>query len=162
MKSIKTILLIAAAMSFIIMAGGGTYEHLAVVPKWKIAPPASLTMFQGPYGLAPGNFWMLIHPVTLALLVAALIANWKTARRKYIVIHLSVYIAILICTATYYVPELISITHTPYQPIANDDLIARAALWEKLSLVRMPVCFAIAGILLFSLTKGNEVNNRES
>lgn len=156
MKSVKTILLIAASISFIIVAGGATYEHLCVVPKWKLGPPASLIMFQGPYGLAPGNFWMLIHPVTLALLVSALIANWKTARRKYIIIPLSVYVLILIITSIYFVPELMAITKTAYQPISNDGLIARSALWEKLSLVRLAVCVVIAGVLLFSLTKGNE------
>jgi hypothetical protein len=155
-KNMKTILLILASISFIIIIGGATYEHVAVVPIWKIAPPASLTMFQGEYGLYPGNFWMSIHPITLVLLIAALIANWKTAGRKYIVIPLAGYVAILIITAIYFVPELMSITGTPYQPVADSGLVARAALWEKLSLIRGVLLIGAAATLLFSLTKTNE------
>ena len=156
MKSIRTILLIAASISFMIVLGGGVYEHLAVVPQWKQAPPASLTMFQGEYGLDPGNFWMLIHPVSIVLLVAALATNWRTARRKYIGITLLVYAIIIAVTATYFVPELVSIIRTTYQDIKDSSLVARANLWEKLSLLRLVIILAVAGTLLFSLTKGNE------
>src|SRR5687768_10544311 len=79
---IKTLLLILGSISFIIVIGGATYEHAAVVPVWASAVPASLAMFQGEYGLAASNFWIPIHPITLALLLAALIANWRTGRRN--------------------------------------------------------------------------------
>jgi hypothetical protein len=60
----KTFLLIFGCISFIIVIGGATYEHAAVVPRWTAAVPASLAMFQGDYGLAPANFWIAIHPIT--------------------------------------------------------------------------------------------------
>ncbi len=69
------LLLSLAILSYIIVIGGATYEHLAVVPQWTAAPPASLAMFQGTYGLQAQNFWIPIHPVTLILMGAALIAN---------------------------------------------------------------------------------------
>jgi hypothetical protein len=156
MKSIKTILLILAAILFIIVIGGGVYEHIAVVPKWKQAPPESLAMFQGKYGLNPGNFWEKIHPVTLALLIAALVANWKTARKKYILITIAGYAVALVVTFLYFVPELLSIIHTPYQAVADNGLIKRAGTWEILSLIRLAYCFALAMVLLYALTKGYE------
>lgn len=155
-SSYRIYLLIAAAMSFMIVIGGGVYEHMNIVPKWKLAPPASLTMFQGEYGINPGNFWQLIHPVTLILLIAALIANWKTVRRKYILINITGYAIILIITFTYFVPELLAIIQTPYEPAANNDLVSKAGLWEKLSLARLVFMIVIAVILLRGLTKGNE------
>ncbi|MBC7874423.1 MAG: hypothetical protein H7Y01_10525 [Ferruginibacter sp.] len=160
MKSTKTILLILASISFIIVIGGAVYEHLAVVPKWKQAPPASLTMFQGEYGLNPGVFWQMIHPVTLALLIAALLANWKTGRRKYIIIPITGYALALIITFFYFVPELLSIIQAPFATVADKSLVARANMWEILSLVRLVYILALAFSLLFSLTKGNE--NKET
>ena len=156
MKSIRTLLLISGCISFVIVLGGAVYEHLNMVPRWKLAPPASLTMFQGKYGIDAPRFWKLIHPIALSLMLASLITNWKTARRKYILSSVGAYVLVLIITFIYFVPELILIMQTPYQPVTDNGLVSRANTWEKLSLVRMVFIFGIAGILLFALTKGNE------
>lgn len=149
-------LLILAAISFVTVIGGGIYEHLAIVPRWKLAPPASLTMFQGPYGLNQGIFWQLIHPATLLLLISALAVNWKNARKKYILVVIAAYVVTGIVTFLYFVPELLSIIKTTYQVTVDQNLVARAATWEKLSLVRMVFMIAMAIVLLSSLTKANE------
>ena len=156
MKSIRTLLLISGCISFVIVLGGAVYEHLNMVPRWKLAPPASLTMFQGEYGINAPRFWKLIHPIALSLMLASLITNWKTARRKYILSSVGAYVLVLIITFIYFVPELILIMQTPYQPVTDNGLVSRANTWEKLSLMRMVFIFGIAGILLFALTKGNE------
>ena len=156
MKSIRSILLIMACISFVMVIGGGAYEHLNIIPRWKLAPPASLSMFQGEYGIDEGRFWKLIHPVTLVLMLASLIANWKTARKKYILVSLIGYFLVLLITAVYFVPELLSIIHTPYQPVTDNNPVARAGTWETLSLIRMIFVIGFAGVLLSALTKGNE------
>ena len=156
MKSLKTLFLILASMSFMTVIGGAIYEHIAVVPRWKLAPPASLTMVQGPYGLNSGPFWMSIHPITLVLLIAALLTNWKNPRRKFILSNIAGYALVLLCTATWFVPELMSILHTPYSIQIDERLVARADLWEKLSLLRLVFILPLAAILLLALTKGNE------
>ena len=96
---------------------------------------------------------MIIHPVTILLFVAALIANWKTSRRRQILGVLSTYIIILIITAAYFVPELLHIITSPYQEHIDKDLQSRAALWEKLSLVRLSLVVVLSVVLLSSLTK---------
>lgn len=156
MRSVKTLLLIVASISFISVIGGSIYEHLAVVPQWSKSPPGSLTMFQGDYGLNAGKFWQIIHPLTLVLWIASLIANWKTKRRKYISISLGVYVVILIITANYFVPELLSIITTKFEATVNPELVSRAKLWEKLSIARLIVIIGAAGILLYSLTVSSE------
>ncbi|MEI9947157.1 MAG: hypothetical protein WDN26_23445 [Chitinophagaceae bacterium] len=157
MRSFKIFLLIVAGTSFITVIGGAVYEHLAVVPKWKVAPPASLSMFQGEYGLDPGDFWELIHPITMILLVGCLVANWKTKRRKFIAMVIAGYILMAIVTLTYFVPELLSIIHTPYQAKVDKSLVSRAATWEKLSLLRLVFIVCLAYILLYSLTKDEDL-----
>lgn len=143
----------AAAISFIIVLGAAVYEHTAVVPRWKLAPPASLVMFQGPYGLNTAAFWKPIHPITLALLITALIANWKTARRKLLMIHLAGYVLVLAVTFIYFVPELITFMNMPYQTTIDQSLVDRAYKWEALSLVRLTFIVGMAFTLLVSLTK---------
>jgi hypothetical protein len=153
MKKSRNILLIIASISLITVIGGAVYEHLTVVPQFSSAPPSSLAMFQGKYGLDAGRFWRLIHPVTVFWLLLATIVNWKTERRKYIIWPFGSYLIILVITATYFVPELLNIIHTPFSNTVNPELKARADHWELLSLIRLGFSFILAGILLYSLTK---------
>jgi hypothetical protein len=155
---LRTILLIPACISFIIVIGGATYEHLAVVPVWVKAVPASLSMFQGEYGLAAQNFWIPIHPVTIVLLVVGLVANWRNARRGYIIATLTGYLAILAITAIYFVPELLAITQSAFSSNVDADLTRRADLWETLSLVRLGVLIVLAIVLQLGLSKRAEPN----
>ena len=155
---LRTILLIPACISFINVIGGATYEHLAVVPVWAKAVPASLSMFQGEYGLAAQNFWIPIHPVTIVLLVVGLVANWRNARRGYIIATLTGSLAMLAITAIYFVPELIAITQSDFSSNVDADLTRRADLWESLSLVRLGVLIVLAIVLQLGLIKPAEPN----
>ena len=138
---------------FSIVIGGAVYEHLNVVPTWSAAAPASLSMFQGKYGLDPELFWMLIHPLNIVFFIVTLILHWKTDRKKTISIVLISYVIILAITAIYFVPELLSIIKTPYSPIVDSELTGRARLWEMLSIVRLFVLIVLAVILFLGLTQ---------
>jgi hypothetical protein len=153
MKSAKNLLLILASLSFVSIMGAAIYEVISTTPQWSAAPPQSLTMFQGKYGLNSGLFWTIIHPVTILLLVAALFANWNNGRRKQILVVFSSYILILIMTATYFVPVLLHIITSPYQNQVDRDLQLRAALWEKLSFARLCLVVLLSVVLLSALTK---------
>ena len=150
---IRNFILILASISFIVVIGGAVYEHLALVPVWSSAVPSSLTVFQGEYALRPQNFWMLIHPVTVVLMVAALIANWASDRRALILIPLVGYLVVLGVTFFYFVPELMALTQTPFSETVDAALTARANTWETLSLVRLGFLIILAITLLSALAK---------
>ncbi|HEX2629609.1 MAG TPA: hypothetical protein VHM26_11370 [Chitinophagaceae bacterium] len=149
----KHILYSLACLSFAVVIGAAIYEHIAVVPQWSAAPPASLSMFQGKYGLNPAPFWMYIHPVTLVLFITSLIFFRKTNSRKNLLITLTGYVIILIITFIYFVPELLAITGTSYSENIDVSLAKRAQLWEKLSLVRLGTLIVLAIVLFLGLTK---------
>jgi hypothetical protein len=151
----KDILYSITCLAFAVIIGGAVYEHLNVVPQWAAAPPASLAMFQGEYGLKPELFWKIIHPVTILLFIVTLILHWRSGRRKNLLIVLSTYVVILIITSIYFVPELISITSTAYSPTPDAGLTQRAKLWEVLSIVRLVVLVILSIILFIGLTKSN-------
>lgn len=153
---VKTLLLILGCISFIIVIGGATYEHAAVVPVWSSAVPKSLSMFQGEYGLAAWKFWIPVHPVTMILLIAAMIANWSTPRRPYIIATILGYAAVLAATFTYFVPELMTLVQTTYATTIDADLTRRANLWETLSLVRLGCMVVMAVVLLLGMSKQTE------
>lgn len=149
----RTFILILGCISYIIVIGGATYEHLAVVPKWATAVPASLTMFQGEYALAAQRFWIPIHPITLLLLISALVLNWRTSRRLFIAACLVGYFTILVITALFFVPELMTLTQTAYATTVDAELTRRAQVWESLSLIRLGVLIVLAVVLLGGLSR---------
>src|SRR4028119_799519 len=142
-----------ACLSFSVVIGAAVYEHLAVVPQWSAAPPVSLSMFQGKYGLNAAAFWIPIHPVTLLLLIGALVFAWKTEGKKHVLITLTGYVIILAITGTYFVPELLSITGTAFSETIDPSLTERAGRWELLSLVRLSVLVGLAMVLFLGLTR---------
>lgn len=146
------LLLSLALLSYIIVIGGAVYEHSAMVPQWTAAPPASLALFQGAYGLKAQNFWIPIHPVTLLLMTAALMTNWRSARRRTISLSMGAYVLVLVITFSLFVPELIAITGTPYSDTVDAALQARAGKWEALSLVRLAFLIINAIVFLSALT----------
>ena len=149
----KDILYCFCCLAFSIIIGGAVYEHLNIVPTWAAAPPVSLGMFQGEYGLKPELFWKMIHPINILLFVVTLIFNWKSARRINLGLVLTVYILILVVTAIYFVPELISIISTPFSATQDPELIRRASLWETLSIIRLFLLVILAITLFLGLTK---------
>lgn len=154
----KYIIYSLACLTFSIVIGGAVYEHLAVVPQWSAAPPASLAMFQGEYGLNPGPFWMMIHPVTLLFMISTLVLFWKTPAKKNISITLISYIAILASTFIYFVPELMSIVTTPFTTVADPELTSRAQLWETLSIIRLFILIILAVIFSNGIARSSRVN----
>lgn len=150
-KLFPNILHILASIAFITIIGAAIYEHAAVVPVWSAAPPRSLSMFQGEYGLQAVNFWKPVHPVTLLLLAAALIANWRQPRRRQLLITSGGYVLVLIITGLYFVPELIAITTSTYSPAVSGDLTGRAKAWEAFSLARLSGLLMLAVVLLYGL-----------
>ncbi len=151
--NLKNIIYAAACLSFAVVVGAAIYEHIAVVPGWSAAPPASLSMFQGKYGLHPTPFWIAIHPVTLLLFAGTIILFWKTDSKPYLLTASLGYVLVLVITFVYFVPELIAITGTPFSDRIDDSLTRRAQQWESLSLVRLAVLIVLAIVAFLGLTK---------
>lgn len=70
--NVKNLILGLATACYVVVCGAGSYEHAVIVPAWTANPPASITMFHGPYALDLGRWWLKIHPVNLMLLITAL------------------------------------------------------------------------------------------
>ncbi|MCC6252926.1 MAG: hypothetical protein IT238_10740 [Bacteroidia bacterium] len=144
-------------ISYCLIIGAGINEHIALWPVAFSEPPQSLIMFQGNYALNPALFWSLIHPVTIILFLITLVLNWKTERRKYILIPMVTYMILIGITFIYFVPELKSIIGTPYSETVDLDLQQRGSLWIKLSLARLTFIAITSFILLLGLTKSEKI-----
>ena len=160
MNTFRTIVLILASISFIIVIGGSVYEHVGIVPVWTSSAPASLAMFQGEYAITPFKFWIPIHPITLGLLILALLFNWRTERRSFILTTITGYVLVIAATFFWFVPQLMTIVETAYSATIDAELTHRAQSWEFWSQVRLASMLVMAFILLFGLSKSSETLRR--
>src|SRR5215213_4736364 len=136
------------------LLGGIAYSHLVYFPVYLSALPDSAVVVNGPYGLHEAIFWMIVHPLLILSLVAALALNWKSApRRKLILISLAVYLLVLVATRIYFIPELVAFEQSPGSQVSPSEWFARGQRWQRLSWTRGAIMYAGILPLLLALTK---------
>ncbi|MCC8362143.1 hypothetical protein LK996_03515 [Lysobacter sp. A6] len=91
--TVKDISLIASIASCFTQIGAQLFAILVIVRTAIAAPPRSLAMFEGEYGYDSSLFWQTVPNITLALLVVAIIANWRTTRRNLLLLSLALFLA---------------------------------------------------------------------
>lgn len=135
-----------------VVCGGILYEHLAVVPVWARRPPTSLTMWRGEHRIRSERFWITIHPLLVALLVAALVVGWADPdMRTGLWITLIGYGVVLVITNAWFVPELMRLVKSEDGAFGEAEWRRRARRWEVLSLARGVLMFALAFPLVQAL-----------
>ena len=153
-RKVNTLILMLAVILWGTLLGGIAYSHLVYFPVYLSDLPASAVVVNGPYGLNEGIFWIIIHPLLIAALIAALVLNWKSrSRRRLIALSFVIYIAILLITLFYFVPELVLFRHSPESTIPAADWLARGRRWQRLSWLRGAIMYLAFVPLLFALTK---------
>jgi hypothetical protein len=140
------------------LLGGIAYSHLVYFPVYLSALPASAVVVNGTYGLNETRFWLIIHPLLILSLIAALALNWKSKpRRRLVLISFTIYIGVIIVTQLYFIPELVAFQRSPESSLPPEEWLARGQRWQKLSWIRGAVCYAALVPLLLALTKPAEV-----
>jgi hypothetical protein len=155
-QRLANITVFALTLFYIIMLGGGNYEHLNVTPIITSAPPKSLSMLQGPFGFNPIKFWVTFRPLTILLFITAIILNWKISsrRRQLLIASFIVDVAVTIATFTYFAPEAGVIATAPFDSTRIDTkLFERAQLWKELNLIRLMAFYLVGIMLLFVVNK---------
>jgi hypothetical protein len=136
------------------LLGGVAYSHLVYFPVYLSDLPASAVVVNGPYGLNDARFWVIIHPLLIMSLAAALVFNWNSSsRRRLIALSFVVYVIVLLVSFFYFVPELTLFKHSPESTLPATEWLARGRRWQRLSWLRGAAMYLAFVPLLFALTK---------
>ncbi len=136
------------------LLGGVVYAHLVYFPAYLSALPDSAVIVNGPYGMNEATFWVIIHPLLILSLIAALALNWRfRPRRRLISITAAVYLVVLVISQLYFIPELGAFRHSPESTLSAAEWLARGQRWQHLSWVRGAIAYAASVPLLLALTK---------
>jgi hypothetical protein len=136
------------------LLGGIAYSHLVFFPAYLSDLPGSAVLVNGPYPISETAFWVIIHPLLIISLVAALVLNWKSSsRRKLIAISFVVYVIMLLVSLYYFVPELALFRNSPQSTVPPTEWLARGRRWQRLSWLRGLAVYIAFVPLLIALTK---------
>lgn len=151
--------LIALVLFYLIMLGGGNYEHMNVTPVVTSSLPQSLHMLQGPYGFNPARFWATFRPLTILLFIACLALYWKQGPiKKLLIIAFSLDVLITLSTLLYFAPETGVILNAA-STLSIDEIADRATLWKNLNSVRLAAFYLVSVLLLFALSSNRQSNS---
>lgn len=153
-RNLGTFVLMLAIGLWGTLLGGVVYSHLVFFPAYLSDLPASAVVVTGPYGMSEGIFWVIIHPLLLVSLAAALVLNWNSRpRRQLIAISFAVYVVVLLISMFYFVPELVLFRNSAQSTVPPAEWLARGRRWQRLSWLRGLAMYVMYVPLLLALTK---------
>ena len=124
--------MIAAVTSCLIQIGAQLFALVVIASTVAEAPPRSFAMFQGEYGYNSSAFWSTVPPITFALFVIALIANWKTRRQKLLLLALTLFLVGGLVAGLFLEPVFDEMKAMGYRDEVDPVLQSRAATWYAL------------------------------
>lgn len=128
-RTLPNLSLIALIVSCFVQIGAQLFAIAVIVRTVIAAPPRSFAIFEGEYGYDSSIFWETVPTITLALFVAALIANWKTTRRNLLFASFALFLVGAAVAGLVVEPEFAKLMAIGYSDIVDTSLQSRAATW---------------------------------
>lgn len=147
----RNLTLMALIISCFLQVGGGLFAISVVVSTIIEAPPRSFALLEGEYRYDSSAFWETLPPITAMLFAIALIANWKTSRRRLVVTAFALFILGGLLAAFLLEPEFAKITETGYGDVVDPELQNRARNWYALDWAVWSIILMAGIVLLLAL-----------
>ncbi len=158
MTTARQLSLIIAIVFWATILGAIVYSHIVYFPPYLGNLPESNNLIKAEYGLHEENFWMFIHPFAILSTILTLILNWKLKQRRQLIIFcMAIYAAVIIATATYFVPELIDFAASTPENSNATNLLDRGQKWQYWSWARGVFMYLGFTLLVVGLTKNEQV-----
>ena len=148
-RYLPNLTLILLIVSCFIQAGAQLFAVSMIARVVKSAPPRSFAILEGAYRYDSSAFWEIVPPITAVLFLVALIANWKTDRRKLLLGAFTLFVIGGATAGIYLEPMFEGIKSVGYRDVVDPVLQSRAETWYAID---WGVCGIglIAGILLLA------------
>ncbi|MBB6092416.1 hypothetical protein HNQ60_001262 [Povalibacter uvarum] len=150
---LPNVTLVALAASYLIQIGAGFFALATIARTVSSAPPRSLAVLHGAYPYDSSVFWQTVPPITGALFLLAIIANWRTQRRSLLLGALAVFVLAGVVTVAYLDPLFADIVATGYRDTVDSALQRRAASWYAFDWGIRCIEVTAGATLLIALTR---------
>ena len=149
--SLPNLSLIPAVVGALLQAGAQLFAVAVVVGTVTAAPPRSLAMYGGEYGYDSGPFWQVMPTVTLGLLLIALVGNWRTPRRRLILVAAALFVAAGLFSTLVMSPVQAAVVGAGYSDAVDAALRTQAARWQLLDWVSWALTLSVGVVLVAAL-----------
>lgn len=129
---LRNITLMAAVAGSLIQLGAQLFAVSMVASTLSAAPPRSLAILEGAYRYDSEAFWQTVPLITFLLLVIAVVANWKTPRRKFLLFALTLFVSGGLLAGIFVEPMFDDIKAVGYRDEIDPLLQSRAMTWYAL------------------------------
>jgi hypothetical protein len=130
--NLRNITMMALVASCVMQIGAQLFALSVVASTVSAAPPRSFAILQGEYGYDSSAFWSTLPTITFVLFLIALMANWKTTRRKLLLLALFLFIIGGLVAGLYVEPVFDEMTAIGFRDEVDPALQRRAAVWYSL------------------------------
>lgn len=141
--------LLTTTLLYFVMNGAQFLETAVIVPRWTAAPPESLQLFRGKYGLDFKAFWITMHSLHEVTFLLAIGFCWQLTGIRYgLLVLFGLHVAVRAWTLLYFAPNIIEFQQIAQSAELLTDLPLRTAQWRNLNYVRVGIFTAISFGLL--------------
>ena len=151
--NVRNLTLMALVFCCLMQIGAQLYALSVVASTVSAAPPRSFAMLQGKYGYNSSAFWNTVPIITAVLFVIALVANWKTPRRKLLLLALTLFVTGGLVAGLYLEPVFDEMKATGFKDEIDPVLQSRAARWYALDWAVWALGAVAGGTLLLALIR---------
>ena len=127
--SLRNITMMALVAACFIQVGAQLFALSVVASTVSAAPPRSFAILQGEYRYDSSAFWSTVPMITSTLYIVALVANWKTPRRKLILLALALFVVGGLVAGLYVEPLFDEMKAVGYRDEVDPVLQGQAATW---------------------------------
>ena len=151
--AVKNVSLIASIVSCFTQIGAQLFAIVVIVRTTIAAPPRSFAMLEGEYGYDSSIFWDTVPMITLALLILAIITNWRTTRRYLLLLSLAVFVIGSVVAGLIVEPGFGKLMAVGYSDVVDASLQNQAAALYAYDWALWLIALASGVALLVALTR---------
>jgi hypothetical protein len=151
--NVRNLTLMALVFCCLMQIGAQLYALAVVASTVSAAPPRSFAMLQGQYGYNSSAFWNTVPIITALLFVIALVANWKTPRRKLLLLALTLFVIGGLVAGLYLEPVFDEMKAIGFKDEVDPVLQSRATRWYALDRTVWALGAVAGGTLLLALIR---------
>lgn len=149
--TIPNLTLIPAVVAALLQAGAQLFAIAVIVGTVTKAPPRSLAMYAGEYGYNSGPFWEVMPTVTLVFLLVALVGNWRTPRRRLLLVAVALFSAAGLFTVFVMGPVQDAVVRVGYSAAVDEALRVQAMRWHMLDWVSWVLTLSVGVVVAAAL-----------
>jgi hypothetical protein len=153
MKKLSLVFLLSLIGAVFIQFGAQLFAIIVIVSTLVESPPESFALIRGDFAYDSSKFWDVYPNISGGLFILAIVFNWKTQFRKWILISFGMYIigalfAIFVLEPTHAEVVRIVLNETKSNRLQDDAL-----LWYRLDWILCILTFVTGIVLLVPIFK---------